>query len=192
MRLGILGSTRGSNLKALVDAIAVGKLKADIALVISNREEALILQNARLWGLKTQLLPSKGLSREDYDLRLSQALEAAGVDWVVLIGYMRILSKQFIEQWRHRVINVHPSLLPAHAGLMDLRVHEAVLQAKEAISGCTVHQVTEVVDAGPILVQKHCPVLATDTAETLKARVQTLEGEALVEAIQILDKQVKA
>jgi len=101
-----------------------------------------------------------------------------------MIGYMRIVSAAFVEAWRGRLLNVHPSLLPAFGGMMDTRVHEAVLAAGVAETGCTIHQVTEDVDAGPIVLQKRCPVLPGDTADTLKARVQALEQAAFIEVLK--------
>ncbi len=189
IRLGILGSTRGTNLQALINAIEKKTLDASIEMVISNKESAYILNRAKTQGLSARYIPVNGLTREQYDAELSAALKASQVDLVVLIGYMRLLSADFVKTWQHRVINVHPSLLPAFAGKMDLDVHQAVLDAGHQQTGCSIHYVTEEVDAGPLLVQKTCPVLAGDTAETLKQRVQALEGEALIEAIKVIIKQ---
>lgn len=183
IRLGILGSTRGSNLSPIVEAIQQQRLAAQVNTVISNKQDAPILERAAGFQLSTQCILPAGRPREIFDADVSKALRAANVDLVVLIGYMRILSAEFVAEWQHKIINVHPSLLPAFAGLMDLGVHQAVLDAGVKETGCTVHYVTEEVDVGPILLQKKCNVLAGDTAETLKARVQALEGEALVEAI---------
>jgi phosphoribosylamine--glycine ligase/phosphoribosylglycinamide formyltransferase/phosphoribosylformylglycinamidine cyclo-ligase/phosphoribosylamine--glycine ligase/phosphoribosylformylglycinamidine cyclo-ligase len=124
------------------------------------------------------------LSREQYDAECTAVLAGAGVEYVLLVGYMRILSAEFTEYWAGRCINVHPSLLPKHAGGMDLAVHQAVIDAKETESGCTIHEVTEEVDGGPIVVQKVVKVESSDTAESLKAKVQALEGPAFIEAIQ--------
>jgi phosphoribosylglycinamide formyltransferase-1 len=183
IRLGILGSTRGTNLQAIIEAIRAKSLPASIEIVISNKSDAYILERAASNQIPHQFVSSAGLDREAYDESISAILQQRSVDLVVLIGYMRILSAAFISQWRDKIINVHPSLLPAHAGKMDLEVHRAVLQQNEKQTGCTVHYVTEEVDAGPILIQKTCPVLSTDTPEILKARVQALEAGALMEAI---------
>lgn len=188
MRLGILGSTRGTNMLALIDAIAQKQLSASIEVVISNRSNAIILERAKAHALSAEFLDATGLTREAYDKKVSQCLSEHRVELIVLIGYMRILSASFVEKWRDKIINVHPSLLPHHAGKMDLDVHRAVLLAQEKETGCTVHYVTEEVDAGPNLIQKKCSVYADDTAESLKARVQQLEGAALVEAIKTIDK----
>jgi phosphoribosylglycinamide formyltransferase-1 len=183
LRLGILGSTRGTDMMAILAAIAEQRLPAAIAIVISNKAGAGILQRAAEHKVKNLFIDPEDLPRADYDAKISQALMAEKVDLVILIGYMRILFPAFVEQWRDKIINVHPSLLPAYAGGMDQNVHQAVLDAGETETGCTIHRVTAEVDAGPVLMQKHCAVRADDTAETLKARVQALEGLALVEVI---------
>jgi phosphoribosylglycinamide formyltransferase-1 len=183
IRIGILGSTRGSNLDAIVAAIHQKQLAADIAIVMSNKPDAGILAKAAGFGLKTLCIESSGKSREAFDREISLQLREHQVELVVLIGFMRILSAEFINDWHHRIINVHPSLLPKHAGKMDLDVHRAVLAANENESGCTVHVVTEIVDAGPIIIQEKCAVLTNDDEQTLKQRVQSLEGLALVKAI---------
>ncbi|MBA2652196.1 MAG: phosphoribosylglycinamide formyltransferase [Tatlockia sp.] len=186
IRLAILGSTRGTNLNALVEAIDKKDLAATIELVISNKADALILEKAVNLGLEALFVDPKNLSRQAYNLQLSKLLSEHKVDLVVLIGYMSILSSHFVSDWPNKIINIHPSLLPAYSGLMDLAVHQAVLDAAESESGCTVHFVTEEVDSGPIILQKYCPVMKSDSAELLKARVQQLEGKALVEAIKII------
>ena len=186
IRLAILGSTRGTNLQTLIDAIANGQLDAEIQLMVSNKADAFILERAQQHGLPTQHLAVAGQSREQYDRQVHAALKAQPIDLIVMIGYMRIVSKWFTDQWPHQIINVHPSLLPKHAGLMDLAVHQAAIDAGDSESGCTVHFVNEVVDGGDILVQKRCAIDPKDTAETLKTKVQALEGVALIEAIQQL------
>jgi phosphoribosylglycinamide formyltransferase-1 len=185
-RLGILGSTRGTNLIALVDAIQHKKLDASIEIVLSNKQEAGILTLAQQFQLPHQFVNPENLSREKFDEKISVILQAKNVDFIVLIGYMRILSKEFVTKWENKIINVHPSLLPDFAGGMDMQVHQAVLDAGVKETGCTVHVVTEEVDSGPILLQKKCWVEEGDTAESLKARVQKLEGDALIEAIRFL------
>ncbi len=183
IRLGILGSTRGTDMLALIAAIQKQHLAANIAIVISNKMDAMILERARANGLRAQFVDPINLKRAEYDKKISSLLRAADVDFVVLIGYMRILSSEFVAEWRNKIINVHPSLLPAFAGGMDQDVHQAVLASGVKETGCTVHYVTEEVDAGPIILQKKCAVLLNDTVESLKKRVQELEGETLVEVI---------
>lgn len=183
MRLGILGSTRGTHLNAIHEAISNKILAASIEVVISNKADALILKKAEEFGYPALFVHSQGLTREEYDQQVSSLLKQHQVDFIVLIGYMRILSADFVNDWQNHIINVHPSLLPNHAGLMDLAVHQAVLDDQEVETGCTVHIVTENVDEGPIVMQKTCPVYPDDTAQTLKERVQVLEAQALVEAL---------
>lgn len=185
IRLGILGSTRGTNLDAIVTAINNKQLTAAIEIVISNKSTAPILERAKSHGLTAEFIDPADLTRAAFDAKISALLKYHAVDLVVLIGYMRILSAEFISVWTDKIINVHPSLLPAHAGKMDLDVHRAVIAAGEQETGCTVHFVTEQVDAGPILLQKKCRVQISDTAEELKDRVQKLEGLALVEAVRL-------
>ncbi|KTD54892.1 phosphoribosylglycinamide formyltransferase [Legionella sainthelensi] len=185
-RIAVLGSTRGTNLNALVEAVAQKNLAASIELVLSNKEDALILEKATYFGLKSMFVNSRDLSRAEFDNCLSDILKQHQIELIVLIGYMRILSAEFVLAWKNKIINIHPSLLPAYAGLMNLEVHQAVLDADEIETGCTVHYVTEAVDAGPIILQKKCPVKLNDTPELLKARVQELEGVALVEAIKTI------
>lgn len=191
IRLGILSSSRGTNLVAIAEAIRQQQLEASIQCVISNKADAPVLAYAEQNGLTAQFINPVGLSREAYDTNVSAALQAADVGLVVLVGYMRILSADFVNQWANKIINVHPSLLPAYAGLMDLAVHQAVINAAESETGCTVHYVTEQVDAGPILLQKKCAVLADDTPETLKARVQVLEKQALIESISLISQHLR-
>lgn len=183
MRLAVLGSTRGTALPALCSALHADT-SARLVFVLSNKPDALILQKAKALDVPAACLNPAGLTREAYDALVVERLKAEGVEGVVLLGYMRLVSAGFLRAFPHRVMNVHPSLLPAHAGLMDLAVHQAVLDAGDAVTGCTVHEVIEAVDAGPILVQKRCVVMPNDTPDTLKARVQALEVPALVEAIR--------
>jgi len=192
VRLGILGSTRGTDMQALIDVIAAGSLQAEIAVVLSDRPRAFILERAAQYGILSSFVSAftgpKGKrvkkDRTTYDNELSSILKESGVDLVLLIGYMRILSPDFCEIWRNRVVNVHPSLLPDFSGGMDTDIHTAVLTAKRKKTGCTVHLITPELDAGPIIMQKRCLVYEEDTAETLKKRVQELEGAALIDVVR--------
>lgn len=186
IRLGILGSTRGSHLDAIVNAIRRGELSASIEIVISNKSTAPILERAASLNLLNKFVDPTGLSRESFDSRISEMLIEHDVELIILMGYMRILSPEFIARWKNKIINVHPSLLPLHAGEMDMDVHRAVIAAGEKESGCSVHYVTEEVDAGPVIIQKKCEVDSDETAESLKAKVQALEAEALIEMISRL------
>lgn len=185
MRLAILGSTRGTNMAAIVDAINQHVLNASIELVISNKRDAYILERAKQYNLPHLFVDPTDLTREAFDEQISAILSDHHIDLIVLIGYMRILSASFVARWENKIINVHPSLLPAFAGLMDLDLHRAVLASGAKETGCTVHYVTAEVDAGPIIWQERCWVQDGDTPDTLKQRVQVLEGGALIKAIKL-------
>jgi phosphoribosylglycinamide formyltransferase-1 len=182
-RLGILLSGRGSNFLAIADAIAEKRLDAEIALVMSNRPDAAGLAAALDRGIHAVSFPSKGLDREPYDRLLIDALRGQGVDLVCLAGYMRILSGYFIREFPQRILNIHPSLLPAFPGL-DAQ-HQALVHGAK-IAGCTVHFVDEGVDSGPIVAQASVPVLDQDTAESLSARILKEEHRLYSEAIALV------
>jgi phosphoribosylglycinamide formyltransferase-1 len=184
--LGVLISGRGSNLQAIIDSIADGRLAARVALVVSNRSDAQGLTRARDAGIETFCLSHRAFARrEDYDSRLVEQLRAHDVGLVCLAGFMRLLSPVFIEAFPNAVLNIHPSLLPAFPGL------EAQRQALEhgvKVSGATVHLVNSDLDAGPIVLQAAVPVLETDTADTLAARILVEEHKIYPQAIRtILD-----
>lgn len=186
VRVALVGSTRGSSSQATIDAIKSGELNAEVVLVASNKKDAGILERAEKEGIRSVHLPcAKGTERAVYDATLTAALRDEGVDLVMLVGFMRILSPEFCKEWEGAAINIHPSLLPKHAGGMDLEVHTAVLAAGESESGCTVHLVTAEVDGGEVVVQRRVPVVAEDTPESLKAKVQAEEGPALVDAVRL-------
>jgi phosphoribosylglycinamide formyltransferase-1 len=171
-------------MQAIIDAIENSSLHAEIVIVISNKSDAYILERAKNHNIHAVYVSGKDKTREQFDKSVSNLLHQFKVDLVVLIGYMRILSGLFVRSWENRIINVHPSLLPEFAGGMDLNVHQCVIDAQAKKTGCTVHLVDEGVDSGKILVQKSCEVFPNDTADTLKSRVQYLEGLALIEAIR--------
>jgi phosphoribosylglycinamide formyltransferase-1 len=182
-RLGILLSGRGSNFLAIADAIAEKRLDAEIAIVISNRPDAPGLAAAQVRGIHAVSFPSKGLDRELYDRQLIEALRGQDVDLVCLAGYMRILSGYFIREFPMRILNIHPSLLPAFPGL-DAQ-HQA-LEHGAKISGCTVHFVDEGLDSGPIIAQAAVPVIDEDTIESLSARILVQEHRLYSEAIALV------
>lgn len=183
-RIGILLSGRGSNFEAIARSIASGKLAgAEIAVVIANKPEAAGLETARRLGLKAVCLPSKGLDRETYDRQVVAELRAAGVELVCLAGFMRLLSAAFVREFPMRILNIHPSLLPAFPGL-DAQ-HQAFDYGAK-ISGCTVHFVDEKLDHGPIILQAAVPVEAGDTAESLSARILAEEHRLYSEAIAMV------
>ncbi len=172
-------------MQGVLDALAADDLpEIELALVVSDKPSAAILERASDAGFDTLYLNPAGLEREIFDEEVTRAFEEVDVDLILMIGYMRIVSRSFIEDWRGRLLNVHPSLLPAFAGLMNRRVHEAVLASGVRETGCTIHQVTEEVDAGEIVLQLRCPVLEGDTVESLKDRVQVLEQQAFVEVLR--------
>jgi phosphoribosylglycinamide formyltransferase 1 len=181
--LGILLSGRGSNFEAIARNVAAGKIPAEIAVVISNREEAAGLVKARELGLTTRFIPSKGKEREAYDREVVAALQEFQVGLVCLAGFMRILSPYFVRAFPRRILNIHPALLPAFPGL---EVQKQALNYGVKFSGCTVHIVDEGVDTGPIIAQAVVPVLDNDTAETLAARILKEEHRIYSEAICLM------
>ncbi len=183
LNIGILGSTNGSNLYPLIETLQAQNFPTKVSVILSNQENAGILEKARRIPCPAYFICPKDTDRKTYDQLLSSKLKTYQTDLVILIGYMRILSEDFVSEWKGKILNIHPSLLPAFAGKMDLAVHQAVIDEGLLETGCTVHEVTAILDAGPILVQKKCAVHPQDTAETLKKRVQSLEVEALAQAI---------
>ncbi|MBT5460910.1 MAG: phosphoribosylglycinamide formyltransferase, partial [Candidatus Marinimicrobia bacterium] len=174
LKLGILGSTNGTDLQAILNAVSSGELDAKVSVVLSNRKNAYILERAENHNVPSIYIFHKGKTREEFDAEMTTILKEHQVDLVLLIGFMRILSAEFCREWRDRLLNVHPSLLPKYAGGMDTNVHEEVLKNGETETGCTIHFVTDEVDGGPILVQKKCSVEPDETVETLKTKVQKL------------------
>jgi phosphoribosylglycinamide formyltransferase 1 len=183
IRLGVLASGRGSNLQAIIDAIEKGTLDAVLAVVICNKAEAPALERARKHGAPAVFLDPKAASdREDYDRTILTQLRVYDVQLVVLAGYMKIVTSVLIEAYTDRMMNIHPSLLPAFPGL---EAQKQALNWGAKVSGCTVHFVTEGVDAGPIIRQAAVPVSETDTEETLAARILVEEHRIYPEAIQL-------
>ena len=183
-RIGILISGRGSNMLALADAVHEGRVPdAEIALVVSDQANAAGLQRAKERGLKSITVARDGRSREEHDLAIVAALQEHGIEIVCLAGYMRLLSEHFIESYRNRILNIHPSLLPAFPGL---DVHARVLEHGVKWSGCTVHFVDESLDGGPIIAQKIVPVRDDDTEETLAARILEQEHQLYAEALALV------
>tara|TARA_B100000945_G_C20366324_1_gene589805 strand:- start:276 stop:857 length:582 start_codon:yes stop_codon:yes gene_type:complete len=189
LKLAVLGSTRGTDLDAIVSAIDEGILNATIKLVISNKENAYILKRAEKNNIKSMFLSDYSVTREEYGNLLNKIFIDNNVDIVLLIGFMRILSKSFCKKWDNKILNVHPSLLPKYAGGINNNVHRDVLKNKDSETGCTIHYVTSNVDSGPILIQKKCEVQPGDTIESLKDRVQDLEGQAFIEALHLIENK---
>lgn len=183
MRLGILISGRGSNFEAIANSIARRKLDAEIAIVISNRADAGGLEIARERGIPMRVIESRGMEREAYDKLVIDELRTHDVELVCLAGFMRLLSASFIQAFPNRVLNIHPSLLPAFPGLDAQR---QALEHGVKITGCTVHVVDEFLDSGPILIQAAVPVLDTDTVESISARILVQEHVIYSKAIQLM------
>jgi phosphoribosylglycinamide formyltransferase 1 len=183
-RIGVLLSGRGSNFEALATNVASGRVpNAEIAIALSNREDARGIEKARALGIDARVISSRGLEREAYDKLVIAALQEKRVDLVCLAGYMRLLSPQFVAAFYNRILNIHPSLLPAFPGM------EAQRQALEhgvKFSGCTVHFVDENLDAGPIVLQACVPVEDSDTPETLSERILREEHRIYAEAVRIV------
>ena len=182
-KLGILLSGRGSNFEAIARNVQAGKIPAEIAVVISNKQEAVGLVRAREMGLETRFIPSKGKEREAFDREVVAVLREFQVDLVCLAGFMRILSPYFVREFPRRILNIHPALLPSFPG------EDAQRQALEhgvKFTGCTVHLVDEGMDTGPIVCQAVVPVRDDDTAETLAARILQEEHRIYSEAICLL------
>ena len=183
-RIGILLSGRGSNFEALADSVAAGRIPdAEIAIVISHREGAPGIERARARGIDARVIPSKGLEREAYDRHVVAALQEKKVDLVCLAGYMRLLSPYFVQAFRGRILNIHPSLLPAFPGLESQR---QALEHGAKFAGCTVHFVDENLDAGPIILQAAVPIRDDDTVDSLSERILAEEHRIYSQAVRIV------
>jgi phosphoribosylglycinamide formyltransferase-1 len=188
LKVGVLASGGGTNLQAIIDRAADGRLGAVVAVVISNVEEAFALERARKATIPAVFInPRDFPDRAAFDRAVIEKLRDHGVKLVALAGYMRITSDEFVDAFAGRMMNIHPSLIPAFCGkgMHGLRVHQAALECGVKVSGCTVHFVTKEVDAGPIIIQRCVPVLDDDTPEILSARVLEQEHEAYSEAIHL-------
>ena len=182
-KIGVLVSGRGSNLQAIMDRIADGYLPLKIAVVIRDKSDAYALERAQNAGIKTVAVERKGCaSKDEFEAKITAALEEAGCELVVLAGFMRILSGGFVNKWHHKIINIHPALLPSFPGLHGQG--QAVAYGVK-FSGCTVHFVDEGTDSGPIILQKVVPVLDDDTEDTLADRILVQEHIAMPEALKL-------
>jgi len=188
MNIGILGSTRGSDLQAIIDSIEGNSLNSRISVVISNKEDAFILERAKKHNIVTVFIESKSKEREEFDKEINSVLEKYDVDLIILIGYMKILSNWFVKKWKNKIMNIHPSLLPDFAGGMDKDVHAKVLKAGVKETGCTLHFVDEIIDAGPIILQKKVSVEDNETVDSLKEKVQKAEQEIIVKALKLYEE----
>ena len=184
MKIGILISGRGSNMVALIDAVNSGEIPdSEVAVVISDKAEAAGLAKASERGVETVVVERRGRTREEHDAEIIAEMQRRGVELVCLAGYMRLLSKGFVQAFENRIVNIHPSLLPSFPGL---NVQQQAIDHGVKISGCTVHFVNEDLDAGPIILQRAVEVEDDDTAETLAARILEQEHGAYVEAVRMI------
>jgi len=187
MKVAILASTRGTNFQSLIDAQKAEVLKdnVEICCLITNRGDCGAVEKAEKAGIPVHAIDAKGKTREEFDEEVMEILDQFEVDLIVLGGYMRIIGKTMVNQYKNRIINIHPSLLPKYGGGMNLDVHQAVLDAGESETGMTIHLLDEDVDTGPIVLQKTCEVKPNDTPDTLRGRVQTLEKEWYPKVVQM-------
>jgi len=182
-RVAVFLSGRGSNFMAIREAARAGAVDAEIGLVLSNKPDAPGLLKAKEWGLETAFLDAKLFaSREDYDRAAAREVDARGIDLICLAGYMKVLTPQFCDAYRHRIVNIHPALLPAFPGL---HVQQKAIDWGVRVSGCTVHFVAAEVDMGPIILQAAVPVLQDDTEETLAARILVEEHRIYPESVRL-------
>src|SRR5437588_4915275 len=187
-RIGILISGRGSNMVALADAVSDGRIPtAEIAVVISDQRNAAGLAGANTRGIETLVIERRGRPREQHDREIVAALKARAVDLICLAGYMRVLSREFLDAYRGRILNIHPSLLPSFPGLDAQR---QALEQGAKTSGCTVHYVDETLDGGPIIAQRTVPVYEGDTVESLSARILVREHELYAAAVSLVLKHI--
>lgn len=192
-RIAVLASTKGTDLQAIINEMKSGKMPGiELAVVVSNKKNCYALQRAKEQGYKTVFVNPKNRTSEQFDQKMLEILKKENIDLIVLVGYMRILTWEFVETFKNKIINVHPALIPKYCGkdFFGKSVHEAVLANREHETGMTIHYVEEGVDTGKIILQKKCPVLPTDTAETLKERVQALEKKWYPEVIRELAKLI--
>ena len=188
LRLGILASTRATDMEAIVSAINSKKLSAVISVVISNKADSYALERAKNHNIKATFIESKRKEREQFDNEVAKVLEQNKVDLILLIGYMRFLSPWFVKRYKNRIMNIHPSLLPKYAGGMDKDVHKEVLKNKEKTTGATLHFVDEGKDTGPIILQKEVKIENNETIDSLKEKVQKAEQDIIVKAIGLYEK----
>lgn len=187
LKIAVLGSTKGTDMQAIIDSIENQKLDAEIVLVVSDKENAFILERAKKHGIETLVVNYKKFeNREEAEKVIVQKLKEKEAQLVLLIGFMKITTPYFVNEFKARIWNIHPSLLPKYASGMNLGVHAEVLKNKEKETGCTLHEVSEEVDKGKIILQKKLEINENETPETLKDKVQKLEQECLLEALKMV------
>jgi phosphoribosylglycinamide formyltransferase-1 len=189
--IAVLASTNGTDLQAIIDEMKAGKMPGiELSVVVSNKQTSYALERAATQGYKTVFVDPKGKSRIEYDMEVAKILTENQIDLVCLIGYMRILSPEFVKQFPHKIINVHPALMPKFSGpgFFGANVHEEVLKAGETESGCTIHFVDEGVDTGKIIIQEKVKIEPNETVESLKNKVQAVEKKLYPEVIRMFTK----
>ena len=185
INLTVFASTRGTDLQAIIDAQKSGEMPdAELKFVLSDKKECYALERSRQAGIKTVFINPQGKTREEFDAECLKICQAENIDLIVLIGYMRIITKVLIEPYQDKIVNIHPSLLPKYPG-MDLDVHKEVLKNQEKETGCTLHFVTEDLDAGPVILQEKVIIAENETPESLKAKVQEKEKEVILKGIRM-------
>ena len=185
INLTVFASTRGTDLQAIIDAQKSGEMPdAELKFALSDKKECYALERSRQAGIKTVFINPQGKTREECDAECLKICQAENIDLIVLIGYMRIITKVLIEPYQDKIVNIHPSLLPKYPG-MDLDVHKEVLKNQEKETGCTLHFVTEDLDAGPVILQEKVIIAENETPESLKAKVQEKEKEVILKGIRM-------
>jgi len=186
LKIAVLGSTRGTELQAVIDALELNKLtNVEISFVLSNKQDAYILERAKKHNLKAIFLDPKAKQREEYDKEVDKLLQQHDVELVLLIGYMKLMSSWFVQKWLNKVMNIHPSLLPMFAGGMDKGVHEAVLEYGCKVTGPSLMFIDEGADTGPLILQKAVDIAEGETIDSLKEKVQKAEQELIIKGIEL-------
>ncbi|HLC64088.1 MAG TPA: phosphoribosylglycinamide formyltransferase [Patescibacteria group bacterium] len=190
IKLAVFASTRGTDLQAVIDGVKSGELDfVDLKFVLSDKEECGAMVRAKEAGITTFFVNPRGKTRAEFDSECLKACQENGIDLILLIGYMRIMTSVIIGPFKQRIMNIHPSLLPKYPG-MDLDVHREVLKNGKKESGCTLHWVTEDLDAGPIILQKKVAIAEGETPESLKAKVQEREQETILEGLKMFANKI--
>ncbi|MFH1641437.1 MAG: phosphoribosylglycinamide formyltransferase [Nanoarchaeota archaeon] len=186
LNIAVLGSTSGTDLQAVIDGIESGKLKnVKISLIVSNKKDAYILERGKKHGVESIFIDPTGKKREQYDREIDRLLVEANVKLVVLIGYMKLMSAWFVNKWKNKVMNIHPSLLPMFAGGMDKNVHQEILLYGCKVTGCSLIFIDEGADTGPIILQKAAEIIEGETVDSLKDKVQKAEQEIILKGIEL-------
>lgn len=184
--LAVFASTKGTNLQRIIDEIKAGNLpEADLKLVLSNKKDCLAVERAQKAGLKTVFIDPQGKTREEFDAECVKVLAKEKIDLILLIGYARIVSKVLLDKYPFKIINVHPSLLPAFPNAFNLDIYKSVLDSGVKITGDTVYFITEKIDDGPIILQQAVEITDDDDVQSLKAKVQKVEGDLLIQTIKL-------